>query len=123
MPLLAYLFAAVLIVAGIYHFVNPLFYYPFMPDWFPKRAANAAGGVAELVIGLAMLFSATRTLGLYAAAALMLIFLPLHVIDLLRSRPVIGSKLIAVFRLGLQFVLIGWLYYLARTYGAGPQVE
>ena len=123
MPLLAYLFAAILIVAGIYHFVNPPFYDPFMPDWFPKRAANAAGGIAEILIGTAMLVPATRQLGCYAAAGLMLIFLPLHVIDLLRARPVIGSKLIAVFRLGLQFALIAWLYYLGKTYGAGPQVE
>ena len=120
MPLLAYLFALVLIAAGCYHFINPQFYDPFMPDWFPKVAANAAGGLAELLIGVAMLVPATRQVGLYAAAALMLVFLPLHVIDLGRARPVIGSKPIAVGRLLLQFLLIGWLYYLAKAYSVGP---
>ena len=119
----AYGFAIVLLIAGTYHFINPTFYYPFMPAWFPKVLANAAGGIAEIGIGLLMLFPASRTYGLYAAVALMLLFLPLHLIDLLRDRPVIGSKTIAVFRLLLQFVLIAWLFYEATNLRAGPQVQ
>ena len=119
MSALIYIFAAILVVAGLYHFINPQFYHPFMPDWFPKSLANAAGGLAEIIIGIALFIPATRHLALYAAAALMLMFLPLHVIDLARARPVIGSKVIAIFRLLLQFVLIAWLFYAARTYGAG----
>jgi uncharacterized membrane protein len=110
MSVFAYGFALILIVAGIYHFVNPTVYYAFMPDWFPKQLANWAGGAAEIVIGLLMLLPATRVVGLYAAALLMLVFLPLHVFDLLRERPMIGSKAIAIVRLVLQFGLIYWLY-------------
>ncbi|CAH1000285.1 hypothetical protein LEM8419_01436 [Neolewinella maritima] len=120
MSLLAYGFALILIGAGIYHFVNPQFYHPFMPAWFPKDLANIAGGGAEILIGIAMLVPATRVAGLYAAAGLMLVFLPLHVIDLLRDRPLMGSKLNATIRLIIQVVLIGWLFYSARNYGAGP---
>ncbi len=123
MYVLVYVFAAVLLLAGLYHFINPQFYHPFMPDWFPKSLANAAGGLAELLIGIGLFIPATRQLSLYAAAALMLVFLPLHVIDLARARPVIGSKVIAIFRLLLQVVLIAWLYHTARAYGAGPQVQ
>ncbi|NJB85348.1 putative membrane protein [Lewinella marina] len=114
MTLIAYAFAVVLVAAGIYHFVNPRFYYSIIPHWMPKAAANAAGGLAEIVIGLAMLWPATRVYGLYAAAALMILFLPIHVVDLQRPRPVIGSKAVAAGRLLLQFVLIGWLYWEAR---------
>ena len=119
MSLLLYAFAVVLIVAGVYHFVNPTFYYPFMPAWFPKALANAAGGLAEILIGVGMLLPATRTLSLYAAAGLMLVFLPLHVQDLLRERPLMGSKAAAGVRLVTQFVLIGWLYYAAVLQGGG----
>lgn len=114
MTLFAYGFAIVLIAAGAYHFINPQFYYPIMPDWMPKAAANAAGGLAEVVLGAAMLFPATRTYGLYGACALMILFLPVHVADLQRTRPVIGSKAIAIGRLALQFVLIAWLYWEAK---------
>ena len=114
MQLLIYAFAVVLIVAGVYHFVNPTFYFPFMPEWFPKTLANAAGGAAEILIGVLMLVPATRTYGLYAACALMLVFLPLHVIDLLRERPLMGSKMAATVRLIIQCLLIGWLWWAAR---------
>ena len=114
MTFVAYAFAVVLIVAGAYHFINPTFYYAIIPEWMPRAAANLAGGAAEILIGLAILFPATRTYGLYAAAALMVLFLPIHVVDLLRDRPVIGSKAIAWGRLFLQFVLIGWLFWEAR---------
>ncbi|MCP9235163.1 MauE/DoxX family redox-associated membrane protein [Lewinella sp. JB7] len=114
MTIFAYGFALVLIAAGIYHFVNPQFYFAFMPSWFPKPLANAVGGVAEVIVGVAMLWPQSRLYGLYGAAGLMLLFLPLHVIDLLRERPVIGSKPIAVFRLALQVFLIGWLIWEAR---------
>lgn len=88
-----------------------------MPEWFPKPLANAAGGAAEIIIGLAMLYPPTRVVGLYAAAGLMLLFLPLHIIDLMRDRPLMGTKAIAVGRLALQFVLIGWLLYEANRAG------
>ncbi|THH41476.1 DoxX family protein [Neolewinella litorea] len=114
MTLFAYIFAVVLIAAGVYHFVNPQFYYAIIPSWMPKAAANAAGGVAEVVLGVAMLVPATRTFGLYGAAALMILFLPIHVVDLQRTRPVIGSKAIAFGRLLIQFLLIGWLYWEAQ---------
>lgn len=120
MTILAYGFAVVLLVAGSYHFVNPQFYFGIMPDWFHKPLANAAGGAAEILVGAAMLFPATRVPGLYAAAVLMILFLPIHLIDLTRARPVIGSKTVAVVRLIIQFFLIGWLLWEAR---AGARVH
>ncbi len=85
-----------------------------MPGWFPKPLANAAGGIAEIVIGLGMLVPATRTPALYAACALMVVFLPLHVWDLTKPRPAIGPHWVAVVRLLMQFGLIYWLWRSAR---------
>lgn len=107
-------FAVILLVAGVYHFVNPAFYDPIMPGWFPKRLANAAGGIAEILIGAAILYPPTRVYGTYAAALLMVVFLPLHVWDLTKSRPAIGNHTTAAFRLVLQFVFIGGLFWAAR---------
>ena len=114
MTLFVYAFAVVLLVAGAYHFINPTFYYPIIPAWMPKKAANVAGGAAEILIGCCLLFPATRIAGLWMAAGLMVLFLPVHIVDLLRPRPVIGTKTIAVVRLLLQFVLIAWLVWEAR---------
>jgi uncharacterized membrane protein len=107
-------FGILLFAAGVYHFVNPAFYDPFMPDWFPKPLANAASGIAELIIGAMLLLPGWRQWGLYAACALMVAFLPIHILDLLKERPAIGSKMAATVRLVIQFALVGWLWWLAR---------
>ncbi|WP_116124416.1 MauE/DoxX family redox-associated membrane protein [Lewinella sp. IMCC34183] len=114
MTLFAYGFAVILIAAGAYHFINPAFYYPIIPAWMPRVAANLAGGAAEIVLGAAILWPATRTWGLYGAAGLMVLFLPIHVADLLRERPVIGPRPVAWIRLLMQFALIAWLVWEAR---------
>lgn len=108
------IFGLILIAAGIYHFVNPAFYNPIMPDWFPKPLANAAGGIAELIIGIGMLIPATRVLSTWAAMAMMVVFLPLHIWDLTKARPAIGSHFVAAIRLLIQLVLIYVLYRAAK---------
>ncbi len=115
MPIFLTGFALVLLAAGVYHFVNPAFYNPFMPAWFPKALANAAGGVAEIIIGIGLLVPSWRLYAVWAALALMVIFLPLHLIDLFRAKPVIGPHWVAVIRLLLQFFLIWWLWWEATN--------
>jgi len=110
MPYLVIAFGVLLLLAGAYHFINPAFYNPMMPKWFPRELANAAGGVAEIVIGIGLLIPAWRTYALWAACGLMVIFLPLHVLDLLKNRPAIGPHWVAAVRLLLQFLLIWWLW-------------
>lgn len=112
-------FAVLMIFAGAYHFYNPAFYDPIMPEWFPKDLANAAGGVAELLIGAALFYGPTRKYAIWAGFALMVIFLPLHVLDLAKARPMVGSKTAAVIRLIIQFALIWWLWRQGANAGAG----
>lgn len=117
MPPLVIGFAVLLILAGVYHFVNPAFYRPFMPDWFPKELANAAGGLVEVLIGVCLLVPQWRGYALWAACVLMIIFLPLHVIDLFRSKPAIGPHWVATIRVLVQLLLIWWLWWEAVSGG------
>jgi len=110
MPYLTLAFGILLILAGSYHFINPAFYNPMMPKWFPRELANAASGFAEILIGIGLLMTDWRTYALWAACGLMVIFLPLHVLDLLKPKPAIGPHWVAVVRLLLQFLLIWWLW-------------
>ncbi|OAV45225.1 MauE/DoxX family redox-associated membrane protein [Lewinella sp. 4G2] len=114
LTLFTYAFGVILVLAGAYHFINPAFYDAFMPNWFPKLTANYAAGLAEIGIGLGLFFPGTLRWSAWLALALMLIFLPLHVLDLLKERPVIGSHTIATVRLVVQFVLIYLLYLVAK---------
>ncbi|MFK8163280.1 MAG: hypothetical protein AB8H12_12520 [Lewinella sp.] len=116
MPYLIIAFAVVLLIAGVYHFVNPAFYRPFMPEGIPKELANATGGLFEIVIGIGLLIPQWRGYALWAACGLMIVFLPLHVIDLFRKKPAIGPHWVAAMRLVVQLVLIWWLWWEATNW-------
>jgi len=45
----------------------------------------------------------------------MLLFLPLHFLDVFKEHPAIGSKTIALIRLPIQFLLIYCAWYIYKT--------
>ena len=98
---------------GIMHFIKPRFFNGFIPKPLPKLLVNYVAGVAEFVIGIGLLFNATVKNAAIGFFILMLVFLPLHVWDLFKEKPAIGSKKIAVIRLPIQFLLlyIAYLIY------------
>lgn len=68
------------VFAGIYHFVNPEFYLPLIPDYFPfKPFINIASGVVEIALGLALLLPALRKWAAYGLIALLIAFIPAHI--------------------------------------------
>jgi len=107
----AWVFGILLITAGINHFIRPAFYAGFIPDWLPLLTVNYATGIIEVALGFGMIIPRSRRSAGIGTLLLMLFFLPLHLIDALRENPVIGSRLFAWIRLGLQFVLIYWAWF------------
>jgi uncharacterized membrane protein len=105
-------FGIFMILGGIIHFINPEMYYPFLPDTFPKAFIIYASGVLETAIGVGVFIKRWRVFSIKAIFILMIIFLPLHVIDVFKENSAIGSKLLAYIRLPLQFVLIYWAYFI-----------
>lgn len=110
-----YFFVVLLIVGGLNHIFNPKFYNRFIPAPFPKLATNYISGVAEIALGIGLLFSATCYWSAVGIFAIMIVFLPLHVIDLFREKPAIGSKTLAIIRLPVQFLLIWGAWWLFQS--------
>jgi uncharacterized membrane protein len=104
-------FGILLITAGINHFIRPAFYAGFIPDWLPLLTVNYATGIIEVALGFGMIIPRSRRSAGIGTLLLMVFFLPLHLLDTLRENPVIGSRLFAWIRLGLQFVLIYWAWF------------
>ncbi|QOW09757.1 hypothetical protein Q73A0000_04930 [Kaistella flava (ex Peng et al. 2021)] len=105
------LLAVVMMVAGVYHLWNPEFYVPIVPSFLPFPLAIVyLSGMVELLLGIVTLFLNQKytKYGMLGIFGLMVIFLPLHIADALKDQPVIGSHMVAYFRLVIQFVLI-WL--------------
>ncbi len=108
----------IMVLAGIQHFRDPAMYGPIIPDGLPKDLVTYVSGVVEFLLGVGMLLKRPRPLASLGVLILMIAFLPLHVADVFRDAPAMGSKLLAYLRLALQFLLIGWAWWVykdART--------
>ena len=111
------LLAAFLLGAGIMHFVNPSFFDAIVPPWAPgsERAATYASGVAEVLVGVGIVFARTRRLALWSAAALFVAVYPanLYMAWDWRDRE-LSERLVAYGRLPLQIPLVWWAIVAAR---------
>lgn len=112
----SYFLALVFIAAGIGHFVYAWDFMKLLPDWIP--AANTLvwiSGVVEIALGACMLFPRLRSMAALGILILLVLYIPIHVNDALRTWPIIGSKTIAWARIPLQFLMI-WMAYLAANW-------
>ncbi|MBY0479678.1 MAG: hypothetical protein K2Q24_18675 [Chitinophagaceae bacterium] len=75
-----YLLGILYVLGGINHFVNPDFYLPLIPDYFPFHSLlNYASGAGEVLAGIAVLIPSTRKIGCNAILFLLIAFLPAHI--------------------------------------------
>ncbi len=107
---LTFLFGAFMIFGGVNHFRHPAMYLPFVPEFLPANFINLGSGIIEIILGIGVFIPQFRQKAAYGIFILMIIFLPLHVWDVFRENPAIGSHQIALIRLPIQFLLIfiGW---------------
>jgi uncharacterized membrane protein len=111
---------ALLLVAGVAHLFAPDLFLRIMPDWTPwKYFWVIVSGIAELLLGVGLLLPRWRILAGWLTIAMLAVYIPVHVLDLLRDQPVVGSKLIATVRLPIQLLLMGWVYALLLRFRVG----
>ena len=104
------------ILGGVNHFINPQFYLPLIPDYFPYHSFfNYASGAGEVLAGVAVLIPYTRKAGCYAILFLLIVFIPSHIYFIQMygcvSDGLCVSPLIAWVRLiVIHPLLIYWAY-------------
>jgi uncharacterized membrane protein len=107
-------------VAGITHFTNPGFFDELVPPWLPpgERFWTYTSGVAELVVGPALLWRRTRRAAGWGAVALFVAVFPgnLYMAWDWRDRSW-QEQLVAWFRLPWQFLFIALAVQVARHAG------
>ena len=117
--ILKILLALFMIYAGIQHFLKPTFYIAFVPDFLPfKMFIIYWSGVLEIVLGILLFLPKYSKLGATGIFWLMIVFLPIHIWDVLSEHPAIGSSEAARIRLPIQFVFIG-LAWVVGKYATG----
>jgi len=108
--IIKFVFAGFFAFAGIMHIIKPKLFKHFIPKPFPKTLVNYVVGTIELALGIGLLlprFIKESAIGIFI---LLVLFLPIHIWDVTRERPAIGSKKLAIVRIPIQFVLMYGAY-------------
>jgi uncharacterized membrane protein len=111
---LTYLMAAFMVYGGVNHFLTPVMYEPFIPDFLPTELVNYGSGLLEIILGIGLLIPKFRYQAATGVFILMLIFLPLHVMDVFSEQPAIGNHDVALIRLPVQFLFIAWAWWISK---------
>ena len=109
--ILRIIFGVFFTYAGFMHFKKPKFFNGFIPQFLPKLAINYVFGFIEFVLGISIFFNQTAKNAAVGSFILMILFLPIHILDVTKKQPVIGSKKLAIIRIPIQFLLM-YLSYL-----------
>jgi len=104
-----------LTLAGANHFLQPDFYFPILPAFTPfKPFVIAASGWIEVILGIGLFVPRVWRKAAWGVVGLFIVFLPIHIIDLFRENPAVGTHQAAFIRLVVQGVFIAWAWFLAR---------
>ena len=111
--ILKIIFGVFLCYTGFMHFKKPFFFNGFIPDFLPKLTVNYFFGVIEFILGFGLFFHQTTKNAALGIFILMTLFLPIHIWDVLKEKPAIGSKKLAMIRIPIQFLLmyVSYLIY------------
>ena len=109
--------AAFYVMAGANHFINPDFYKKIMPPWLPGHCSLIyISGVFEIVFGLLLLPEQTRRPAAWCIIALLVAVFPANIQMMMNYRHQQSPYLwVAILRLPLQLLLIGWAYMFAKN--------
>lgn len=120
---LRYVMGAFYTVAGLLHFVAPKEYARVVPPQFPNPLGLVyLSGVAEVALGVGVLFERTRRLSAWGIIALLIAVFPANVYmatsdvapELVPERFADAARVAAWVRLPIQAVLIGWAWLYTR---------
>lgn len=106
-----YVQSVIYIVAGLNHFINPKMYLALMPPYIPAHNVMVMlSGIAEVVLGIGLLFPATRSLSAWGIILLLIAVFPANVYMATSNRFRKFPAWLRWMRLPLQGVLIWWAY-------------
>lgn len=113
---LLWLMSAFYVLGGINHLANPGFYLPMMPPYLPWHLPLVyVSGVAEVVLGGAVLIPALRSLAALGIIALLIAVFPANLHIAMNNVPLMGgSEGAGVWnwvRLPFQAVFIAWAWW------------
>ena len=116
---LLYVMGGFYVFGGVNHFRDAGFYLPMMPSYLPAHLGLIyASGLAEIVLGVAVLIPRTRRLAAWGIIALLVAVFPANLNMAIYDIPVGGrTEGLGIWnwvRLPMQAVLIAWAWWYTR---------
>ena len=104
------------IIAGINHFIHPLFYEKIMPAYIPWHTQIVfVSGIMEILLGIFIVPIITRRIATWGIIILLIIIFPANINMMMNYINEKNPDLwITILRLPLQFVLIWWAYIFTK---------
>ena len=110
-----YIFSIFLVGAGLAHFLDPDFYVSIMPPYLDYHLELVYGsGVAEIVLGLALVIPPLTRPAAWGIIALLIAVFPANIYLYQNQEIWPLEPLIHLIRLPVQAVLILWAYWYTR---------
>jgi len=105
-----YLMSAMYAFAGLMHFIKPKAYLKVMPNFMPQpKLLVYLSGVAEIVLGVALLITSLKNWAIIGIVAMLLVFMIVHINMLRGGKHAAGVPMwILILRLPVQGVLVWW---------------
>ena len=100
------------VVAGAMHFVKPDGYVRIMPDWLPAHLLLVyLSGVAEIVLGAGLWFTATRRWAAWGLIAMLMAIFPANLNMAINYEQFANVPAVLLYlRLPLQLLFIYWAW-------------
>lgn len=98
-------------LAGILHFTKERFFMKAMPPYIPfHKVMVQLSGIAEIALGIALLFPPTRVYAAWGLILLLIAVFPANIYMATSGRFQYIPQVLLWLRLPLQLVLIWWVY-------------
>lgn len=112
-----YIIAGILILFGIAHFFIVDELQGFFPEFVPvgwQLWAIYVSGVAEVALGIGLVIPKYREWSALLVFLMLVVYLPLHIRDLMIDHPVMRSHTAAIIRVIAQFLVL-YLMWMIKT--------
>ena len=115
------LWTVILVGAGIAHVVLPEAFVAYYPSYLPwPDLAVLVSAVVEWILAALLWNKSTQRAAWLGIAALMIVYVPVHVYVITHNNAVVNPPValplwLAWARLPMQFVLIGWAWWMGRS--------
>jgi len=101
------LLIAFYLMAGFNHFINPAFYLPLIPPFFPNpEKINILSGLAEILLALGILYKPYRKYASIGIILILIAFIPSHIYFIIMGSCAENSLCLAEWIAWIRLILI-----------------